>query len=96
MVLIVAVVILLPLAVAAPSGADDAKELRGLIQDALAAGLPGAPQWLLELPLIGPTLFNLWNSWAADLTVMVSFFKPYSASSPRPGCRCCSGSPTAC
>ncbi len=77
MVLIVAVVILLPLAVAAPSGADDAKELRGLIQDALAAGLPGAPQWLLELPLIGPTLFNLWNSWAADLTVMVSFFKPY-------------------
>jgi predicted PurR-regulated permease PerM len=77
MVLLVAVVILLPLALAAPSGADDAKELQGVIQYAMQAGLPGAPAWLAEVPVVGQTLSDLWNSWAADLTVMVSFFKPY-------------------
>lgn len=77
MVLLVAVVVVLPLALAEPSGADDAKELQGLIQDALQAGLPGAPDWLARMPVVGQTLFDLWNSWAADLTEMVSFFKPY-------------------
>ena len=77
MVLLVAVVIVLPLALAAPSGADDAKELNGLILNALQAGLPGAPSWLADVPVVGQTLTDLWNSWAADLSGMVSFFKPY-------------------
>jgi predicted PurR-regulated permease PerM len=77
MVLIVAVVVVLPLALAVPSGADDADHLRKLVLDALQAGLPGAPPWVAGVPVIGPTLSDLWNSWAADLSVMVAFFKPY-------------------
>lgn len=77
MVTIVAVVVVLPLALAAPDGADDAKHLRILLQNALAAGLPQAPDWLAQVPLIGPTIADLWNGWAADLNAMVTFFKPY-------------------
>jgi predicted PurR-regulated permease PerM len=77
MLLIVAVVVVLPLALAAPSGADDAKELRALINHSLAAGLPDAPGWVGDIPLIGQTIANLWNSWAADISAMVSFFTPY-------------------
>jgi predicted PurR-regulated permease PerM len=77
MVALITVLIVLPLALAAPSGADDANQLRGLIQSALAAGLPGAPAWVATVPVIGGTVADLWNSWAADLSAMVSFFKPY-------------------
>jgi predicted PurR-regulated permease PerM len=77
MVLIVAVVVVLPLALAAPGGADDAKNLRVLVQTALAAGLPSAPAWLADVPLVGQTVSDLWNSWAADLSQLVAFFKPY-------------------
>ena len=77
MVLIVAVMVVLPLALAAPSGADDADRLRHLVQDAAAAGLPRSPAWLWNVPVVGHSVSNLWNSWAADLDVMVSFFRPY-------------------
>ena len=77
MVLIVAVVVALPLALAVPGGADDADKLRALIQNALAAGLPGAPPWLDSVPLVGGTIADLWNSWAADINTMVAFFRPY-------------------
>src|SRR4051794_23172952 len=42
MVLLTAILIVLPLALAAPAGADDANHLRGAIEDLLAAGLPDA------------------------------------------------------
>lgn len=77
MVLLVAVLMVLPLAWAIPSGAEDAAQLRLAIQTAIAAGLPGAPSWLGDVPLIGPGVAGLWNSWAADLTAMESFFRPY-------------------
>jgi len=77
MVLIVAVVVVLPLALAAPSGADDAGKLRTLIQDTLQAGLPDAPAWVAAVPVVGQTVADLWNSWAADLTAMKAFFQPY-------------------
>ena len=77
MVALIAVIVVLPLALAAPSGADDVNQLQRVVQDAMQAGLPGAPEWLDGVPFVGVTLANLWNSWAADLTVMVSFFRPY-------------------
>jgi len=77
MVLLTAVLIVLPLGLAAPAGADDVARLRDAVQDALGAGLPMAPDWLSGIPVIGPTLAYYWNSWAADLTVFVDFFKPY-------------------
>ncbi len=77
MVLLTTVLIVLPIALAAPAGADDVNQLRISFQAALDAGLPGAPAWLLSLPVIGPTLTEYWNRWAADLSAMVGFFSPW-------------------
>jgi predicted PurR-regulated permease PerM len=77
MVALTTLILVVPLALAAPSGADDIDHLRHTIQGALAAGLPEAPAWVSDIPLAGPRLADLWNSWAADLTAMFAFFKPY-------------------
>ncbi len=77
MVVVVAVVVVLPLALAVPSGASDVDQIRHALQNALQAGLPGAPAWLAEVPLVGVPLSEVWNNWAADLSGMVSFFRPY-------------------
>ena len=77
MVTIAFVVVVLPLALAAPGGADDVDQLRRTVQGALAGGLPTSPPWLRQIPAVGPTMAGLWDSWAADLTAMGEFFKPY-------------------
>ena len=77
MVLLTTVLIVLPLALAAPAGAQDVANLRASIEAALSSGLPTAPGWLVAVPLIGPTFADYWNVWAADLSAMVSFFQPY-------------------
>ena len=77
MVLLTAVLLVLPLALAAPSGAADVDELRASLMTLLDGGLPSAPHWLFEVPLAGPTLSTYWNEWAADLSAAVSFFRPY-------------------
>jgi predicted PurR-regulated permease PerM len=77
MVAITAIVVVLPLALAAPSGAGDVAQIEQAVQRALAAGLPGAPPWVYGLPMVGPTLGGLWDAWAVDLSGMVAFFRPY-------------------
>lgn len=77
MVLLTTVLIVLPLALAAPAGAQDVAQLRASIEAALSAGLPAAPAWLAGVPVLGATITDYWNEWAADLGVMVSFFRPY-------------------
>ena len=67
----------LPVAIIATGGAIDAAGLNARVQAWLAAGLPSAPLWLYRLPLVGARLGDLWNSWAADLSAMFAFFKPY-------------------
>ncbi len=77
MVLLTTVLIVMPIAVAAPAGADDAIALRRSFEQALDAGLPGAPGWMYGVPLVGATLTDYWNQWAADLSAMVRFFSPW-------------------
>ncbi len=77
MVLLTALLLVLPLAAAAPAGSDDAEQLRASLGRLLDGGLPSSPGWLYRMPLVGPTLSDLWNSWAADLSVMAAFFRPY-------------------
>jgi predicted PurR-regulated permease PerM len=77
MVVMAFVIVVLPIALAVPGGADDVDQLRKLVQTALAAGLPAAPSWLLGVPVIGPGMAAIWDSWAQDLAVMGAFFKPY-------------------
>lgn len=77
MVTLTAVVVLLPLALAAPGGASDVAHLRHVVQDALHAGLPTAPGWVFDVPLIGPPAGALWNRWAADLSELFAAVRPY-------------------
>jgi predicted PurR-regulated permease PerM len=72
-----ACVIALPIAMVAPGGATDFRYLNLWLQTILAAGLPSAPHWVYAIPLLGTTLGDLWNSWAADLSAMAAFFRPY-------------------
>lgn len=77
MVLLTAVLIVLPIGLAAPAGADDVSQLRRAIETALLGGLPNAPGWLRQIPVVGLTLAEYWDNWAADLSEMVNFFRPY-------------------
>ena len=77
MVALTAVLTVLPLALAVPSGADDVARLRDSAATLLDGGLPSAPAWLFGVPLAGPVAAEYWNSWAADLGVMADFFRPY-------------------
>lgn len=77
MVFLTALLIVLPLALAAPAGADDAQILRRTVEDAVARGLPSAPGWLPEVPLIGSTIAEYWNTWATDLSAIGDTLKPY-------------------
>ena len=77
MVTLTAVVLVLPIGVTAPGSADDVTHLRHLLMDELRAGLPDSPVWVFDIPLVGPTLGELWNHWAADISVMLEAMRPY-------------------
>lgn len=76
MVALAAGVLLVPLALAAPAGAEDVTALRHSLEAWLAA-VPPAPHWLYALPLAGPALTDTWNAWAGDFSIMAGFFRPY-------------------
>jgi predicted PurR-regulated permease PerM len=77
MVVLSALVIAVPLALAVPGGTQDVNALRHSVQDWLHAGLPPAPNWLSDIPVLGTTVHQYWSSWAADISVMERFFRPY-------------------
>ncbi len=77
MVTLTAVVLVLPLALAAPGSANDVNQLRAVAEDALRAGLPDAPHWVFDIPLVGPSFGELWNRWAADISELVEALRPY-------------------
>ncbi len=77
MVAMTAVILVLPIGVAAPGSADDVTNLRHIVMDGLRAGLPDAPHWVFDIPLVGPTVGDLWDRWAADISVMLDALHPY-------------------
>jgi predicted PurR-regulated permease PerM len=76
MVVLTALILVLPLVLAAPGGAQDIKALRVSLEAWLTA-VPPAPHFLYGLPLVGGVLTDTWNAWAADLSRMTAFFRPY-------------------
>jgi predicted PurR-regulated permease PerM len=76
MVVLVALVVVLPLGLAAPGGAQDVKALRVSLE-AWLASVPPSPHWLGAVPLIGHSLSTTWTAWASDVTAMTGFFRPY-------------------
>jgi predicted PurR-regulated permease PerM len=77
MVAMTAVTLVLPIGLAAPGSADDVTNLRHIVMDGLRAGLPNAPHWVFDIPLVGPTAGDLWDRWAADISVMLDALHPY-------------------
>jgi predicted PurR-regulated permease PerM len=77
MVAVTTVVVVLPLALAAPGSATEVQQMERWLTGLLSTGLPPAPAWVIDLPLAGPTIGDLWNRWAHDLSAMVAFFRPY-------------------
>jgi len=77
MVLLTAIVVVLPLGLAAPASATDVIHLRHSIEAALHDGLPEAPGWVRGIPVVGLSLTDLWNGWAADLSAAAVSLKPY-------------------
>lgn len=77
MVLLTAVVVLLPVVIAAPGSAEDVSGLRHVFLDWLREGLPAAPAWVAQLPMVGPQATDLWNRSAADLGVVLAAVRPY-------------------
>lgn len=77
MVAVTAIVVVLPLAIAAPGSAGDVARLEKLLNESLAGGLPLAPTWVFDIPMVGPTTSDLWNRWAQDISAMAAFFRPY-------------------
>ena len=76
MVVLTALVLVLPLAAAAPGSAADIKQMRASLE-AWLASVPPAPHWLEAIPLAGGALAATWNDWAVDLSAMTGFFRPY-------------------
>jgi predicted PurR-regulated permease PerM len=77
MVALTAIVVVLPIGIAAPSRADDIARLRHVAENALRGGLPAAPPWVYDLPLIGQSVGDLWTTWAANIGVMLTALQPY-------------------
>lgn len=77
MVAITTVVVVVPLALAAPGSAEEVQQMERWLTGVLSSGLPAAPGWIDDIPLIGPNVTELWNRWALDLSAMVAFFRPY-------------------
>ena len=77
MVGLTAVVLVLPIALAAPSGSDDVTNLRHAAEAWLRAGLPSSPDWLRDVPLVGPSLAELWDHWAADIGALLEAVRPF-------------------
>ena len=77
MVAMTAVVLVLPIALAAPGGGEDVVKLRHAIEEALRGGLPMSPSWLVDVPLVGPSLAELWDGWAADIGALLGALRPF-------------------
>lgn len=77
MVLLTAVLIVLPLAAAVPSGADDVAHIRREVEALLDRGPPLAPGWLPGIPLVGSTLAEYWNGFVADFSGVGDLLRPY-------------------
>jgi predicted PurR-regulated permease PerM len=77
MVTVMAVIVVLPLALAAPTSSADIEALKQEATSLMQTGLPALPVWFVDVPVIGPMLAERWQGWAEDLGTMVSFFQPY-------------------
>jgi predicted PurR-regulated permease PerM len=78
MVLAAALLVVVPLAFAAPASREDVLALGTLVREAFQGGLPPAPPWVVEIPMVGGPLAAQWNGLTEDLSGMVALLRPYA------------------
>jgi len=64
---LIACIVLVPLVHLGLVAAKEARESQGWVSDAMQNGLPPAPPFLENIPLVGSLLSDLWNNSADDL-----------------------------
>jgi len=57
--------------------ADQVRNAMALIKDLQVEGLPDPPTWLVEVPLFGAQLVNLWNTLDQQGAALFGALKPY-------------------
>jgi predicted PurR-regulated permease PerM len=77
MTILLAMVFVIPLLVIGLSFADEATNLIAQIRKAIESGLPPLPQWVQNIPFIGPELLQRWQVWSVDEAQFESFIGPY-------------------
>ncbi|MBU0836692.1 MAG: AI-2E family transporter, partial [Gammaproteobacteria bacterium] len=57
--------------------ADQIRDANALLHDLQVEGLPPAPAWLGEVPLIGDALLNFWSTVDEQGTALIASIRPY-------------------
>jgi predicted PurR-regulated permease PerM len=79
MTLLLATALILPMVLVGTSMADDARAMFEFLRERASGGLPSAPGWVAELPLVGGELARSWNEMAANTGTLVNLVAPYLA-----------------
>lgn len=78
-------VMLAPLFLVVADVADGAKQLAKAGRDILAAGLPGPPDWIAAIPLVGSRVDDQWRSLSTQEQEIQGLLAPYAAAMGRWG-----------
>lgn len=77
--ILLGVALLLPLVLVGRQLADGITLLVDSIRQLLELGMPPPPEWLFDLPTVGPQLVDAWNRLAEDLRDLPGLVQPWLA-----------------
>lgn len=77
MVLLIAIALLAPFIVAGATIVDNADPVAAWGRELMAAGPPGPPAWVAQLPLVGERASDYWSSMAHDTAQLVDELRKY-------------------
>lgn len=70
-------VVAVPLVMLGFNLADHIKDITGLVRDLQLEGLPPAPAWLVDVPLLGERLVNFWQTLDQQGAALFATVQPY-------------------
>ena len=77
MTLLITLVLVVPFLVAGATLAENLSRLMETVRRIKEGDLPGPPEWMHQLPLIGPSLDAFWNSLTVNTDKMTLFLKAH-------------------
>lgn len=73
-----ALLLMVPLGLLAARGAGELAALRTLVEELRDRGLPAAPAWLADLPVVGASIAEWWGRIRSDLGALGTVLRPYA------------------